>query len=534
MLTDFITKKDNIEISYITPEGSIAVNKLILPDGYFDIEPAEEYEVEGNPDIVPGLRAFKSRKPLKFVPANRFGHHARNYFIDNILKTMNHDLYENVMALRIPKLFSVDIEIEVTDKYGYSNQNKVENRILWISVCNDKLNSFAYALKTDIFKPFIGEDNRIKPEFIATIRREICKIFKESVPKAYKLLLENLMDVVFFDNESDMLKSFLSDVKLHYHTIIGHNFLGYDWTYITNRCKKLGIPITIASPTNSTKTIQFGKKRKKGGVTLPKPKVDIPSHRIILDNMIQFQESLSYNNLEAYNLDFLGNLVLKTGKISYEGNLKRLYEEEPLKYMMYAFVDAILVMLLQEETNLSSVDFYESYLNKIPFLQLSQNCISESLVYYNLKKKGLYLPTSEHNHAEDQNYTGGYVKQPTKKEVDAALGLDYSGLYVNIIIALGISTEVRVDKIDVDEWGYPNTENAKAQWAYWKSKSEYFMLSPQGYVYDNREEPLFVSIEKETLAKRKIFKQYAEKIYMELETKIEKRIKELENADVSS
>ena len=525
MMIDFTSNKDSIELSYVAANGQIIEKKVPLKTGYYDIDVAEEYEVEGNPDIIPNLYSMKDKKPLKFVPSYKFGHQAKNYFIDNTLKTLDAPLHSESLELRIPNYYSVDIEIEVTDEFGYSNQNKVENRILWISVTNEKFNSVGYALKTDIFKPYIGENNRIHPNYLTFIKNEIVKIYG-ATSKYGKQLLNNLMEVVFFDSEIDMLIAFLNDMRIHYHCIIGHNFLGYDWTYISNRCKKLNIPLTIASPTNKLKEISFGKKRKNKNGVVENSTISVPVHRPILDNMIMFQTSLSYNNLESYSLEALGQLVLHTGKISYDGNLKKLYEEDPVRFMMYAFVDAILVVMLQQETNLMQVDFYESYLNKIPFMQLSQNAISESLVYYNLKKKNQYLPTSEHNHSEDQKYVGGYVKTPTKKETLGVFGLDYSGLYVNCIIAMGISTEARVDKVDVDEYGYPLTEADMKTWEYWKSQGQY-ILSPLGYIYDNREEPLFVSIEKETAAKRAIFKKHAEKIYLELEAKIENRIKQL-------
>ena len=527
MMIDFASNKDSIELSYVSANGQIHEKKVPLKTGYYDIEVAEEYEIEGNPDIIPEMLSMKAKKPLKFVPSYRFGHQAKNYFIDKTLKTLDQQLHFECLELRIPNYYSVDIEIEVTDKYGYSNQHKVENRILWITVTNEKFNSIGYALKTPIFEPYVGENNRIHPNYLSFIKNEIIKIYGAE-SKYGKMIVQNLMDIVFFDTEADMLVTFLNDFRVHYHCVIGHNFLDYDWTYITNRCKVLNIPLTIASPTNKLKDISYGKKRKNKAGEAEMKKASVPVHRPILDNMSMFQTSLSYNNLESYSLENLGQLVLHTGKISYEGNLKKLYEQDPVRFMMYAFVDAILVVMLQMETNLMQVDFYESYLNKIPFMQLSQNAISESLVYYNLKKKNKYLPTSEHNHNEDQDYIGGYVKTPTKKETLGVFGLDYSGLYVNCIIAMGISTEARVDKINVDMYGYPLNESDKQTWDYWKAQGQY-ILSPLGYIYDNREEPLFVSIEKETAAKRAIFKKHAESIYLNLQAKIENRIKELKS-----
>lgn len=525
MLIDFVSNRDSIEMSYVDDLGDIIDKKIPLKSGYFRIDVAEDYEVDGNPNIIKNFKSYKGKKALKIVPAYSFNHQAKYFFIDQMLPKFDKQLYDNIVALNIPKIFSVDIEIEITDKYGYSTPELAENRILWISVTDMNLNTLGYALKTDIFAPFVGDNGRIHERYLNTIRERIRTIYKDS--QYIDLILKQILNVVFFDTEREMIMQYLNDVRNTYKCQIGHNFFGYDQTYIINRCKILNIPITISSPSNQMKDFSYGEAEEINGEKV-KPKVLIPRHRPILDNLWMFKESLSYNSLESYKLEDLGQLILKSGKVSYSGNLRGLYEKNPLEFMVYAFVDTILLMMIQLKTNLYQLNFYETYLNKVPYLDITQMAISESLIYFTLKEKGLILPISEYNVTEKKKYKGAFVKSPTVKIVESVLGLDYSGLYVTLIIVLGISPEAKIDKINVDMYGYPLTENDMKIWMSWKEKGNY-ILSPKGFIYDNNETPLFVEIQLDTRAKRDIFKKMSNGLYLGALKQIEDRILELKN-----
>lgn len=528
MLIDFVQNSDSIELSYVDENGSIKDKKMPLKSGYFKIDTAEDYEVEGNPNIIQGYRSYKNKKHLKIVPSYRFNHQSKYFFLDNLLPKFDKSLYDEVMALRLPKIFSVDIETEITDEFGYSTPEKAENRITWITITDMNLNSIGYALKTEFTEKYVGENNLIHERYLNVIKQDLRDKYHDS---QYLNLIEKAnINVVFFDNERDMIVSYLNDVRLYYTCQIGHNFYGFDQTYIENRCKLLNIPITISSPSGQTKRIKYGVEENKNGIK-EKPEVIIPRHRPILDNLWMFKESLSYNNLESYKLEDLGQRVLKSGKVSYDGNLRTLYENETVKFMTYAFVDTILLMMIQLKTSLYQVEFYETYLNKVPFLEITQNAISESLLFFTLKKKNLILPISEYNITEKRDYKGAYVKSPTDKIVESVLGLDYSGLYVTLIIVLGISPEARVDKINVDMYGYPLTDNDMEIWMNWKNKG-FYILSPKGYIYDNNTTPLFVEIQLDTRSKRSIFKAFSEDTYINIMSIIEDRIAELKGETV--
>lgn len=528
MIIDFIQNRDNIELSTVTDEGKIINQKLPLKSGFFELVEAEEYEADEE-NIIQGLRTMKNRKLVKRVPSYRFSNHSKNYFVNNELKLLFPQEHERAMKLNLPNLFTVDIETDITDETGYSTPDKAENKILSISVTDTNCNSVMYVLKTDIMKPFCNPENNL----LTDISKYQIKEFLIKHLAQHASRFEYKFDVIFFDSEEVMISTFLQDVNKHYHAIAGHNFYNYDWLYIETRCTVLNIPITISSPTNKLSKKKVGKPKKKLGASgameaQEQQYINLPAHRVVIDYMLLFKESLVYNNLESYSLDSLCELKLRLGKVTYSGNLRKLYNEEPVKFLAYAFADTILLMLLHFETKLYDVDFYEAYFNRIAYNDISQNSISESLIYTELTNRNLFLPKSEYNKAAKQKFTGGYVKKPIRKEALATLGLDYSGLYVNCIITMGICPTALVDSVEVNEYGLPKDElNEQIWFRYRDTPGKHYILSPKGNIYDNTEEPLYVTVEKGTLIKRKIFKNYAEQIYLDLQTKIQNRINEL-------
>ena len=236
--------------------------------------------------------------------------------------------------------------------------------------------------------------------------------------------------------------------------------------------------------------------------------------------MMMFQTSLVYSNLESYSLNNISELILGLNKVQYEGNLRKLYDDEYLKFVAYAIVDTILVMLIHKKTNLMDIDFYEAYMNRIPFSKVGQNNISDSLVYNELRKDNVFLLESEFSNVESQTFPGGYVKPPTKKKAKATMGLDFSSLYPNSIITNGLSPEKFIDKVEMD----PNnigkvSEKDLHKWLKYENLG--FTLTPVGNIYDTREEGLYVKIEKGLIGKRKVFKNYASNIYLEILTKLD-------------
>lgn len=504
MLIDIVQNKDNVSISYVDEKNKIDIINVPLKYGYYKYVSAQEFEKD-NPNIVHGLRSFKKNSLIKRESTKYFSKHNLNEFINNEIKIEYPDIHEKLSSLNVPAPFSVDIETEITDEFGYSNQDRAENRIMSISITDTNLNSLIFVVK-----------NPEIPNFTDFETTQIKDFIDKALGEEYASKYEYNIKIKVFDTEFEMINSFLDCINKYFQSILGWNFLAFDWVYITNRCKLLGIPLKKASP--------IGKLSKKRIELREIINVEIPTHRIISDYMIMFKDSLIYNNLDSYSLNNCAEKVLGLKKIMFDGNLRKLYDEEYLKFIAYAFIDTILVMLIHKATNFYSVDFFESYYNKIFYSKITQTSISEALLYNNLREENLFFLEEEFNNPIKRTFLGGYVKTPTKKIVNAMLGIDFSGLYPNSMITCGISPERKVDSIKVEN-GYPLTLQDKLTWKKYKENGNY-ILAPTGRIYDNTSDGIFVKIEKKLINERQVFKGHKNELYLNLIPYLENKIKE--------
>lgn len=497
MIIAYKQKRDLIDISYVNPDGKIENTELILKNGYYTYAEC----LEDDPNII-GLKSFKG-SCVKKEPAKYFTHHNINEFFNKDIPDNYPEFHEKTKLLIQPKPFSIDIEVMPTDKYGYSPPTDANNPITSISFTDENLNSILFIIKND---KYAGKFNDLDLQYIDGIIKDAlgkhCNEYKYD------------RDIRIFDTEVEMLNTFLECFNKYFHLLIGWNVLTYDWLYIYNRCVNLGIDVKKASPIRSL----TGKKIAKPAIELK-----IPTHRVIVDYMLLFKESLIYNNLGSYSLNAIAEKILDLQKVSYNGNLRTLYNEDYLRFVAYSFVDTILVMLIHKTVDLLTVDFFQSYYTKVPYTKLSQNSISEALIYQELRNDNIFLLESEKTNNKPRPYQGGYVKAPTKKMIDAGMGEDYGALYPNCIIAMGLSPEMKVDEISVTKEGTPKTESDNIKWQKYKKMG--YSLSPMGRIYDMSYDGLYVRIEKKLLEQRNIFRGYEDSIYLDLIPQIEAELK---------
>ena len=518
MIIDFSQKRDAIDVSYVDENNQIAIEELVLDKGFYNYVECEE----SDPNKIDGFKSFKG-SCIKRESAKYFTHHNINEFFNSDIPNLYPEFYKKSSKLSEPNPFSCDIEIEITDKYGYSNAELVENRILSISFTDKNLESILFILKN----PDWPEINDLDKGYIDGVLQDSLK--QHYLTHNYGYMIRQ------FDTEVEMLQVFVECMNKHFHLLIGWNFLGYDWQYIFNRCVKIGVDIKKASPTR-----KLSKKSIKVN-TSTTVDLQIPTHRVVACYMTLFKESLIYNNLTAYSLDAISELILGLHKVSYDGNLRTLYQTDYRRFIAYAFIDTILVMLIHKATNLLTVDFFQSFYTGVPYQKLSQNSISEALVYQELKLDNIFLLETEKTQNPQRKYQGGYVKPPLKKNVDAVLGEDYGALYPNSMITMGLSPEAKIDEIQMEGhfetnkdgkqvWfstGFPANESENQKWLKYRKLG--YSLSPMGRIYKMDKDYLYVRIEKKLLAQRKVFKGHMEDIYLNIIPKLKKEINERKN-----
>lgn len=498
MIIDFTQKKDGIDISYVNDVNQISIEEIILEDGYNNYVECDDYD----PNKLKELTSFRGSS-IKKEKAKFFSHHNINEFFNKTLS--EYPEYNKFTRLAIPNPFSVDIETDIDNVKGYAPPSNPFNGITSISFTDINMNSILFIVK-----------NPVHPIFSETDKLFIQNILQQSL-KEYYYKYDFETEIRIFDTEFEMLNVFLECINKHFHLLIGWNFLAFDWQYIFNRCEMIGIDVKKASPTR--------KLTKKNIEINPQTRIElkIPTHRIISCYMTLFKNSLVYNNLGSYSLDNIAETILGLQKVKYAGNLKTLYDTEYLKFVAYAFIDTILVMLIHKATNLLTVDFFQSHYTNVPYQRLSQNSISEALVYAELRENNQFLLESEKSQEQKRPYKGGFVKNPTKKQVASVFGLDFKALYPNGMITMGLSPEAKIDILNVNEDGFPADYIEEQKWQKYKAMG--YGLSPMGRVYDLNYDALYTRIEKKLLAQRGIFQGHMSDIYLKVIPKIEDEIK---------
>ena len=302
--------------------------------------------------------------------------------------------------------------------------------------------------------------------------------------------------------------------------IIGWNVLKYDFRYFIGRCEKLGLDWKRSSPVRKfvNNRIEINEANHVD--------IKVPAHRLYIDYMQIFKESLVYNNLGKYNLDSIAEKVLGLHKVSYSGNLRTLYETDYLRFVGYALVDTIIVMLIHKITNLIGIDFFNSYYTGCPYVKLGQNAISEALVYNELMNDNIFLLESECSTLPIRPFKGGYVKDPPAKIVGGVAGYDFGSLYPNSMLTVGCSPESKIDILHCGPDGFPDNPKDQEKWEKYKKLG--YCLSPFGRVYDVSKDFLFTRIEKKLLAERKTYRRFEDDIYLNIMPIIEAEAKRRE------
>jgi len=516
MIIDLSQKKDKLIISSVNVNGGIDIDAVPM-----DSENIDEYYYkyietsEDDPQAIPNLKSFRGSN-IKKEKSHYFEGTHINEFLNVDLKNRSKELFDKTRLMKIPNPFSFDIETEITDEYGYSTPELTENKILSITIADINLSAVYLTIKHDKYPDFVknNELNPIERGIIdGVLQTALGKYFFKG-GKDGKSQIE--YSVIVFETEYEMLTTFLHYINKFFHLLIGWNTINFDLPWIFNRCAKIGIDIRKASPTN-----ELSNPKNSVNLALNIP-IKYPKHRLSLDYMNIFKASTKYTNFESFSLDAVAENILKINKVTYDGNLRSLYYNDYNRFVAYALVDVILVMLLHKVTNLLSIFFFQSYYCKIPFTSLNQNPISMALIYNKLRSKGIYMLNEEYTNNKNRNYIGGYVKAPTKHSTKAAMCIDFNSLYPNSMISGYLSVETKFpDTIETVD-GIPKDKHNEDKFN--KYINSGYSVTPMGRIYKTDPENLVGSIEEDLLKERKIYRNAMDDIYLNIIPKIKEKL----------
>jgi len=461
MILDIESKWNNIRISYFDKEGNVKLKDYRVND-------IENWTVcsETDKNKSTDYRNWDG-KPVKKAKDRYLNKWSMYEFIQN-----SEDL-EELSALNFPKIYSIDIETEVID--GFPNPDIARERITTIAIAT--------------------QDKKVMVLGWKPITKEQEKQIYDNTKNHLKAFGDWEFKYVNFDDEYNMLYTYIHRLLPTMAFVTGWNYIGFDWKYIYNRCRKLGIDPAQASPS---------KKVNRDNIPLHIAMMDY------LDIYRRFDRTVAVK--ENNTLDFVSQTVLGAQKIKYNGTLQELYEQDYDKYVFYNAVDAALVVEIHEKiATLNAVLSVSVLCNISLYKSVSAVNITEAFLWKKYYERGFVVGDQFIRPGERQGYEGAYVKEPQTGFYKGAACFDFASLYPSIMRQINISPESCIKK----EMNQEKLAELR------KDKTK--IVSVTGAVY-HKEDSAMKDILTELYSKRKVHKQKHLKLEVEIQ-KLKKQLK---------
>lgn len=231
----------------------------------------------------------------------------------------------------------------------------------------------------------------------------------------------------YYSDERDLLTNFFkwfNDVDPD--IIIGWHVIGFDLTYLDNRCRELGIGFDLARAGGRISIRQ----RKPSGHFIS------VTGRVVIDGPSMLRAS--FFNFEDFKLETVAQELLGTGKtITPDENkveeIDRLFKEDKTALAEYNLQDAILVTDIFKKTGLIELSVRRAQISGLLMDQLGMMTAAFDHFYLpRLHKAGFVAPNLK-DIQTTEHAAGGYVIEPKPGIYENVVVLDFKSLYPSII-----------------------------------------------------------------------------------------------------
>ena len=466
MLLDIEQRDKEIMVSYYNPAGEVAFKRYPIPQ-YQNWAVCDAKER----DLSTKVKNWDGRS-VKLQNSRQFNKFSLVYFMDSLPEKDKEEIY----AYNMPKTYFVDIETEIVD--GFPKPEEAKSRILTFSIITPERKAIVLGL----------ED---------LTSEQITKIEKDTNAHLKNYDQDWEFSYHKFDNEYNMLYTFLHKFLPKFPMMTGWNFINYDWQYIVNRCKRLQIDLTDVAITGS---LDRNDSR--------------PLHMGILDYMQLYDKyDRSVAVKESNSLDFVSGAVLDVSKIKYTGSLTDLYNNDFTKYVFYNVIDSCLVYYIDKQLRSMEVLLTLATITRMPLYKASSPvAITESLLARKLAEtnKKIGVEYGKADSLKEGKFEGAFVKQPIVGYYSGVSAFDFASLYPSIMRQFNISPESYVEQI-------PQTDINE------RRKDGSVIVCENGVVF-KKEDSILKKILSDLYAQRKDYKKTSYSYY-EKAHEIEKKFK---------
>lgn len=301
----------------------------------------------------------------------------------------------------------------------------------------------------------------------ATLKKYICLILDEEKQLEEKET-ENTEIIPCLDEE-ELLQKFLDIWEEMDPTIVtGWNSAFFDIPYLYYRiCNVLGEEDALRlSPIGKINFVEWNKNNpiEIGGI----------NH---LDYMLLVKKFFPKQE-PSYKLNDIGEKYLNLGKIEYDGSLDKLFKDDLNKFIKYNLRDVEIIIGLEDKFKFIDLTVNICHLCHTPYERIYLSTVlNDGAILTYLKRRGIVSPnkpTTINPLLKDTNnddYAGGYLKDPVPGLYEWVIDLDFTSLYPSIIRSLNIGIETLIGRI-INDGKYDD------HWTY----SDLLEMDPEEYV----------------------------------------------------
>jgi DNA polymerase elongation subunit (family B) len=292
-------------------------------------------------------------------------------------------------------------------------------------------------------------------------------------PPTYELdeglkIAEKFQDTLLFDNEADLLRSFLELIE-DTDVLSGWNSTGFDIPYLVNR-------ITRVLSKDDTRAMCLWNQLPRVREYMQFKRMHITYDlvgRVHLDYLELYRKH-NPQQLHSYRLDYVGEIEVGENKTVYEGTLDDLYKKDFERFIEYNRQDTMLLVKIDQKKKFIELANQIAHANCVllkttmgSVALVEQAIINEmhamGFVVPNRRKKEEYTPDpdpddffddDDDDEPEDDGRTpvvGAYVADPKKGLAEEIGCVDINSLYPSTIRALNMSPETIFGQVRLDE-----------------------------------------------------------------------------------
>jgi len=171
-----------------------------------------------------------------------------------------------------------------------------------------------------------------------------------------------------------------------------------------------------------------------------------------LDYM-KLHKKFSFRDEPSMRLDAIGEKYVGLGKIEYDGNLDRLFEDDIQKFIKYNFRDVEILKELDEKFEYIGLVKNLSHKGKHNYGEVYANTkTQDGAISAYLLGQNIVPPSRDRNPIYKKGYAGGYLFCPQAGLYKYMFDEDLTSLYPSIIMSLNIGKETLMARIiDADD-----------------------------------------------------------------------------------